>query len=249
MQGLFNAVRENDALWSAKEHQLPATADPLLQIRTKRTRPRNLILTERKAPDAVELCAPWGSFQNVQFCIYQRQHPTSLLPSTERGLSSDANRLIFKGVAGRPTTPPQDTAWDLCSGSFREGSKTGEILLCSEPVNQAPLRPSWRSLSTWPLSPRRLRREGEGRRGTPADRCFSSHKSPTPRSPSHLWVTEEWSRAAGCALKGACFNGGRKRMKRRSAVCFFPARIEENIESLLRSHTQRAVRTLCTQCL
>lgn len=129
--------------------------------------------------------------------------------------------LFSKETRGGPPPPPQDTAWDLCSGSFREGSKTGEILLCSEPVNQAPLRPSWRSLSTWPLFPRRLRRGGEGKRGTPADRCFSSHKSPTPRSPSHLWVTEEWSRAAGCALKGACFNGGRKRMKRRSAVCFF----------------------------
>lgn len=130
-----------------------------------------------------ELCAPWGSFQNVQFCIYQRQHPTSPLASTERVLSSNANRLRFKGVERRPSPPPQDTAWDLCSGPFREGSKTGEILLCSEPVNQAPLRPSWRSLSTWPFSPRRLRRGGEGRRGTPADRCFSSHKNSDPEEP------------------------------------------------------------------
>lgn len=68
------------------------------------TRPRNFILTGRKAPDAVDLCAPWGSSRNVRFCIYQRQHPTSLLSSTERGLSSNANRLIFKGVRGGP--PP-----------------------------------------------------------------------------------------------------------------------------------------------
>lgn len=169
------------------------------------TRPRNFILTGRKAPDAVELCAPWGSSQNVRFCIYQRQHPTSLLSSTERGLSSNANRLIFKGVRGGPPPPPQGTAWDLCSASFREGSKTGEILLCSEPVNQAPLRPSWRSLSAWPLS---LPWGGWGGRGgprPPADRCFSSHKSPTPRSPSHVWLTEEWSRAAGLRLERSLF--------------------------------------------
>lgn len=134
-----------------------------------------------------ELCAPWGSFQNVQFCIYQRQHPTSPLASTERVLSSNANRLRFKGVERRPSPPPQDTAWDLCSGPFREGSKTGEILLCSEPVNQAPLRPSWRSLSTWPLSPRRLRRGGEA--GDPCRPLFLLAQKLRPRGALHIY---EW---------------------------------------------------------
>lgn len=167
-------------------------------------RPRNFILTGRKAPDAVELCAPWGSSQNVRFCIYQRQHPTSLLSSTERGLSSNANRLIFKGVRGGPP-PSSRLSMGSVFGLFQRGKQNGRdpaLFGASESGSSKAQLKVFECLAS--LSPlRRMRREGGPR--PPADRCFSSHKSPTPRSPSHVWLTEEWSRAAGLRLERSLF--------------------------------------------